>query len=70
MPYVVYILKCSDGSCYIGSTADLSKRLWEHETGAIASAYTYTRRPVQTVFSIFTKNPPANRWSRGYVVPR
>ena len=33
MPYVVYILECSDGSYYTGSAADLSQRLWQHERG-------------------------------------
>ena len=51
MPYVVSILECSDGSYYTGSAADLSKRLWEHETGASHCAYTYTRRPVKLVWT-------------------
>ena len=51
MPYVVYILKCSDGSYYTGSAADLLRRLWEHETGALSSAYTYSRRPVKLVWN-------------------
>lgn len=51
MSYVVYILACSDGSYYTGSAADLSKRLWEHETGASPSAYTYSRRPVTLVWT-------------------
>jgi putative endonuclease len=51
MPYVVYILECSDGSYYTGNTADLPKRLWEHETGASPVAYTYARRPVKLVWT-------------------
>ena len=51
MPYVVYILECSDGSYYTGSAADLSRRLWEHETGASVSAYTYSRRPAKLVWT-------------------
>ena len=51
MPYVVYILECSDGSYYTGSAADISRRLWEHETGALSSAYTYSRRPVKLVWN-------------------
>jgi putative endonuclease len=51
MPYIVYILECSDGSYYTGSAADLSKRLWEHETGASPVAYTYSRRPVKLVWT-------------------
>ena len=51
MPYVVYILECSDVSYYAGSIADLSKRLWEHEIGASPSAYTFSRRPVKLVWT-------------------
>ncbi len=51
MPYVVYILQCFDGSYYTGSAADLNRRLWQHETGASPSAYTYSRRPVKLVWA-------------------
>ena len=51
MPYVVYILECSDGSYYTGSAADLSRRLWEHEIRASSVAYTFTRRPVKLVWT-------------------
>jgi predicted GIY-YIG superfamily endonuclease len=51
MPYVVYILECSDGSYYTGSAANLGRRLWEHETGASTSAYTFSRRPVKLVWT-------------------
>ena len=49
MPYVVYILKCSDGSYYTGSAADLGHRLWQHERGIVSASYTY-RRPVKLVW--------------------
>ena len=48
--YWVYILKCSDGSFYTGSTSDLEKRLSEHQNGLI-KCYTRSRRPVKLVFS-------------------
>jgi predicted GIY-YIG superfamily endonuclease len=51
MPYYVYILKCADGSYYTGSTSDLSKRLWEHQEGVSPFAYTFSRRPVELVWS-------------------
>jgi putative endonuclease len=51
MPYVVYILECSDGSYYTGSAADLSKRMWEHQIGVSPSAYTYSRRPVKLMWT-------------------
>ncbi len=37
-----YILRCADGSYYVGSTRDLDRRLWEHNEGLGAA---YTRRP-------------------------
>jgi putative endonuclease len=51
MAYYVYILKCSDGSYYTGSTADLSKRIYEHQQGFESSAYTFRRRPIQLIWS-------------------
>lgn len=51
MPYIVYILECSDGSYYTGSTDDINKRLWQHEQGVEASSYTYSRRPVKLVWT-------------------
>jgi putative endonuclease len=51
MPYIVYILKCADGSYYTGSTDDIKKRLWQHEQGVEPSAYTYSRRPVKLLWA-------------------
>lgn len=51
MPYIVYILECSDSSYYTGSTDDLSKRLWQHERGVEPSSYTYSRRPTKLVWT-------------------
>ena len=48
--YWVYILKCSDGSYYTGSTSDIEKRISEHQQGTI-KGYTKNRRPVKLVFS-------------------
>ncbi|MCK4654356.1 MAG: GIY-YIG nuclease family protein [Candidatus Cloacimonetes bacterium] len=48
--YWVYILRCSDGSFYTGSTSDIEKRLSEHQNGLI-KCYTRSRRPVKLVFS-------------------
>ena len=50
MAYHVYMLRCSDGSCYAGNTNDLEHRLAAHERGAI-EGYTLSRRPVELVFS-------------------
>jgi predicted GIY-YIG superfamily endonuclease len=51
MPYYVYILKCADSSYYTGGTDDLSKRIWQHQEGVTRSAYTFSRRPVELVWS-------------------
>jgi putative endonuclease len=48
----VYMLRCSDGSYYIGSATgdDLSARVAEHNAGKY-QGYTNSRRPVQLVWS-------------------
>ena len=48
----VYMLRCADGSYYVGSATgdDLWKRVAEHEAGTYRG-YTYTRRPVRLVWS-------------------
>ena len=51
MPYIVYILECSDGSYYTGSTNDINKRLWQHQQGVEPSSYTYSRRPVKLAWT-------------------
>lgn len=54
MPWV-YILECSDGSYYTGSTWDVDKRLWEHGLG-IGSDYTRPRRPVTLRYAAFSES--------------
>ena len=49
MPYM-YILRCSDGSYYTGSTTDLDRRLAQHQQGD-GSEYTKRRRPVRVAFA-------------------
>jgi predicted GIY-YIG superfamily endonuclease len=46
----MYILRCSDGSYYVGSTRDLDRRLSEHQAGD-GAAYTRRRLPVDLVFA-------------------
>ena len=48
--YHVYLLRCSDGSYYVGHTNDLEHRLAAHERGAI-EGHTLSRRPVELVLS-------------------
>ena len=47
--YLFYILKCSDGSYYVGSTTNLENRLKTHNQGK-AATYTAKRRPVKLVY--------------------
>ena len=51
MSFWVYILRCADGSYYTGHTDNLEKRIGQHTTGAIASCYTFKRRPLELMFS-------------------
>jgi len=44
--WLVYLLRCSDGSLYTGITNDLPKRLKAHAAGK-ASKYTRSRLPVR-----------------------
>ncbi|MBI4726204.1 GIY-YIG nuclease family protein [candidate division TA06 bacterium] len=48
MPYM-YILECSDGSYYTGSTVSLEKRLREHQNG-LGANHTKKRLPVKLVY--------------------
>ncbi|MGA8247245.1 MAG: GIY-YIG nuclease family protein [Nocardioides sp.] len=50
MPYT-YIVECSDGSYYVGSTWDLERRIGEHNAG-LGAEYTRRRRPVRLVWSV------------------
>ena len=66
-----YILECTDGSFYTGSTKDLDKRLWEHNNG-ICAKYTKTRLPVELVYyeeysridQAFYREKQIQGWSR------
>jgi putative endonuclease len=54
--YTVYILRCKDGSYYVGVTNDIERRLLEHQTGYNPRAYTHSRRPVELVFQEYFGN--------------
>jgi len=45
----VYILKCTDGSYYTGSTTNLEQRLAQHQTGFF-KGYTNSRLPVKLIW--------------------
>lgn len=49
--HVVYILRCSDGTLYTGSTQDLEARLHAHNHLKSGAKYTRARRPVELVYS-------------------
>ena len=47
----MYILRCGDGTFYVGSTWDLARRVEQHVSGQ-GGAYTSKRLPVVLVFSV------------------
>ena len=48
--WLVYLLRCRDGSLYTGITNDLPKRLKTHAAGK-ASRYTRSRLPVSLAYT-------------------
>ena len=48
--WYIYILQCSDGSLYTGSTTDIPRRLNEHNSGK-GGNYTRIRRPGKLLFT-------------------
>lgn len=66
-----YILQCSNGKYYVGSTNDLDRRLKEHQAG-LGSNYTRKHRPVklvyyeeyQSVTEAFCREKQLHGWSR------
>ena len=53
---IVYILRCADGSYYVGQTRNLKRRLEAHRSG-LAASFTRDRRPVRLVY--FEPQPTA-----------
>ena len=49
MRWVIYMLRCRDGSLYTGITNDLTKRLAAHRAGT-GARYTRGRLPVRLVY--------------------
>ena len=47
--WLVYLLRCRDGSLYTGITTDLVRRLASHRAGK-GSAYVRARLPVRVVY--------------------
>jgi putative endonuclease len=50
LPEFIYILRCADGSLYVGRAHDVPRRVGEHNSGHGAS-HTTLRRPVRLVYS-------------------
>ena len=67
----VYILECSDGTYYTGSTRDLERRIQQHHAGEGAK-YTKKRLPVILIYSeefdridaAFYREKQIQSWSR------
>jgi putative endonuclease len=67
----MYILLCSDGSYYTGSTTDLERRLAQHQAGEGAN-HTKKRLPVKLVYyeeydridMAFYREKQVQGWSR------
>ncbi|WP_265201072.1 GIY-YIG nuclease family protein [Aureitalea sp. L0-47] len=67
----MYILLCSDGSYYCGSTKDLDKRLAQHKNGHGAN-HTAKRLPVELIYfevysridEAFYREKQIQGWSR------
>jgi len=72
MVHYVYILRCADGSFYVGSTDNLQARLKAHNNGR-GAAYTFKHRPVRLVYSetfqsetdALKRERQVKRWSSG-----
>ena len=72
MEISVYILRCADGSYYVGNTRRvLEERVSEHMQGLVRG-YTSTRRPVELVYAeamdslvgAFERERQLKGWSR------
>jgi predicted GIY-YIG superfamily endonuclease len=50
MTHDVYLLRCADGSLYVGETSDLQTRERHHNEGR-GGSYTARRRPVLIVYA-------------------
>jgi predicted GIY-YIG superfamily endonuclease len=51
------MLRCRDGSYYIGVTSEIEVRVAKHALGVDPDAYTFRRRPVTVVYSEVFSTP-------------
>ncbi len=49
--YYVYMLRCVDGTFYVGFTNDIVRRYNEHVYGYDETCYTHSRRPLLLVYA-------------------
>ena len=71
MKAYMYILKCSNGTYYTGSTIDLEKRILQHQMGEAAN-YTRKHAPVKLVYfeefsmieTAFFREKQVQNWSQ------
>ncbi len=56
--YIVYILRCGDGSLYTGITTDLERRVAVHNSGK-GGKYTRSHLPVEPVYWETAPDKPA-----------
>ena len=69
--FFIYIVRCADGTLYVGHTEDLASREQIHNDGKGAK-YTAARRPVRMVYaeehasleSAIARERQLKRWSR------
>ena len=54
--WIVYIVRCADGSLYTGITKDVTRRCQQHNAGT-ASRYTRSRRPVKLICQEASSRP-------------
>jgi predicted GIY-YIG superfamily endonuclease len=47
--WIVYMVRCADGTLYTGIAKDVERRCLQHNAGT-ASKYTRSRRPVRLVY--------------------
>ena len=67
----VYLLRCSDGSYYTGSTVNLARRIQEHVNG-IGANFTRKKLPIELVYceqypqvsEAFYREKQIQGWSR------
>jgi predicted GIY-YIG superfamily endonuclease len=45
-----YMLRCADGTYYVGQTDDIDQRIGQHQAGWV-KGYTFKRRPVELVWN-------------------